>query len=277
MSTARARANEDEAGFSSTVNDFFDTLMGDARPGQDERPDDRLIAGMQRARTLLGLAAAVWLVLAYPLTAGRQDFILGKLFELAVSCAILLTASTIGIVTFLAAGTPDRRRDFTRRLLGPFASLLALALGPTVFWLSFKGLKGELLDGSDTTGFFAAIVGRGVLSALLGFLALAICWLLALALFLASIPYTLVVAYACIATCFRASDVHQLLPALLSPFLMWSLFVFQTVNGPDIAAPPEVLYTFLLGGPLTVTALSVWEVRRLRSRWGITLRGALGR
>ncbi|MFD6880556.1 MULTISPECIES: hypothetical protein [unclassified Streptomyces] len=50
---------------------------------------------------------------------------------------------------------------------------------------------------------------------------------------------------------------------------MWALFAFQLFTGPDMAAPPEVLYTFLLGGSLTVTTLSVWEVRRLR---GLTLR-----
>lgn len=81
----------------------------------------------------------------------------------------------------------------------------------------------------------------------------------------------------CVFTCLRASDVHQLLPALLSPLLVWSLFALQFFNGPDVAAPAEVLCTFMLGGPLLVTALSVWEVRRLRSRHGITLRGALGR
>lgn len=100
---------------------------------------------------------------------------------------------------------------------------------------------------------------------------------LGLALLIASIPYTILAAYVCVASCFRASDVHQLLPALLPPLLVWSLFAFQLFNGPDVAAPPEVLYTFLLGGPLSVTALSAWEVWRLRSRYGITLRGALGR
>ncbi|MDK0521767.1 hypothetical protein [Streptomyces sp. ML-6] len=33
----------------------------------------------------------------------------------------------------------------------------------------------------------------------------------------------------------------------------------------------------VLGGPLSVTAVSLWELRRLRSRHGLTLRTALGR
>ncbi|MFD3876081.1 hypothetical protein [Streptomyces sp. NPDC058623] len=68
-----------------------------------------------------------------------------------------------------------------------------------------------------------------------------------------------------------------MLPALISPLLVWSLLAFQLFIGPDVAAPPLVLYTFMLGGPLSVTALSLWEVRRLRLRHGITLRNALGR
>ncbi|MGW7319560.1 hypothetical protein [Streptomyces sp. NPDC054854] len=58
---------------------------------------------------------------------------------------------------------------------------------------------------------------------------------------------------------------------------MWALFAFQLFTCPDVAAPPEVLCTCLLGGPLTVTALSVWEVRRPRILHGITLRTTLGR
>ncbi|NXY93775.1 hypothetical protein HYE82_05050 [Streptomyces sp. BR123] len=277
MSTARAQTVDDGSGPFATVNEFFHACMGDRAPGLDERPDDRLIGRMQIGRTLLGMVAAVWLIAAYPLSSGRQEFVLGKLVELAIACAILLAGSIIGIAAFLIAGTPDRRRDFARRLLGPVASMLALALGPASTWLSLTTLKGELVDGGDLMGFFSSIVGRGILCSLLSFVVLAIGWLLSIALLIASIPFTILMAYICVATCFRASDVHQLLPALLSPLLVWSLFAFQVFNGPDVAAPPEVLYAFLLGGPLSVTALSVWEVRRLRSRYGITLRGALGR
>ncbi|MFF5703759.1 hypothetical protein ACFY7H_14805 [Streptomyces sp. NPDC012794] len=277
MSTARPQVGADGGGILATANEFFHTCMGDHAPGPDERPHDRLISGMRLGRTLLGMVAAVWLVVAYPLSSGREEFVLGKLVELGIACAVLLAGSVIGITAFLAAGTPDRRRAFARRLLGPLVSMLALALGPAVTWLSLRTVKGELVGGEDLMDFFSAIVGRGILCSLLSFVVLVIGWLIGIALLIASVPYTIVTAYVCVTTCFRASDVHQLLPALLSPLLVWSLFAFQVFNGPDVAAPPEVLYTFLLGGPLSVTALSVWEVRRLRGRYGITLRRALGR
>ncbi|MFI7246083.1 hypothetical protein, partial [Streptomyces qinglanensis] len=240
--------------------------LGSVRPELDERTHDVVIARMQLGRTLLGMAAAAWLVLAYPLSDGREEFILGKLLEIAISCGVLLAGSTVGITAFLLAGTPDRRRHFTRRLLGPLKSMLALAAGPAVFWLSVTTLKGDLVGEPELVAFFSSITGPGIICSLLSLLVLVLGALVAVVLLIVSSLYTIVAAYSCVSSCFRAAEVHQLLPALLSPLLVWSLFVFQVFDGPDVAAPWEVLYAFLLGGPLTVTALSVWEVRRLRSR-----------
>ncbi|MFJ2824287.1 hypothetical protein ACIO7M_24685 [Streptomyces toxytricini] len=277
MSTAGTQAHSEATGPLATVDEIFRTVMGSHAPDGDERPEDRLISRMQTARTLLGLGGAVWLVLAYPLSTGREEFVLGKLVELGMACAVLLTGSVLGITAFLAAGAPDRRRAFARRLAGPLVCVLALALGPAVFWLALATVKGDLVGEVELVEFYSSLLGRGILCSVLSFLTLVIGCLLAVAVLIVSVPYTIVTAYACVTSCFRASDVHQLLPALLSPLLVWSLFAFQLFNGPDVAAPPEVLYTFLLGGPLSVTALSVWEVRRLRTRYGITLRNALGR
>ncbi|MFE5867018.1 hypothetical protein ACFQ6V_00030 [Streptomyces roseifaciens] len=256
---------------------FFRSWAGGrAHTPTADHVEDKLIFGMQLARTVLGLAAAVWLVAAYPLSGGGQKFVLGKLLELAFSCGILAVGSIIGITAFLIASTPDRRRDFAGRLRGPISAALLLAAGPLCIWLSVETLKGDLIDGEDLKDLFSAVAGPGIICTVLAFLTLAIGWLAALAVLLGSSVYTLLATYVCVFTCFLARDVHPLLPALISPLLVWSLFAFQMFNGPDVAAPPEVLYTFMLGGPLSVTTLSVWEMRRLRIRHGITLRAALG-
>jgi hypothetical protein len=96
-------------------------------------------------------------------------------------------------------------------------------------------------------------------------------------LMLGSAVLILVTTYSALNSCFRVGDVHELLPGLLSPLLFWSLFFISLSDSPDVAAPPEVLYSFLLGGPLSVTALSVWEIRRLRTKYGMNLRMALAR
>jgi hypothetical protein len=91
------------------------------------------------------------------------------------------------------------------------------------------------------------------------------------------VAFTVIAALYGLNSCFRLGDVHELLPPLISPLLVWSLFALGLFDGPEVAAPPLVLYSFLLGGPLSVTALSVWEKRLLSRRHGVTLRSALGR
>ncbi|MFF3014810.1 hypothetical protein [Streptomyces sp. NPDC057939] len=152
-----------------------------------------------------------------------------------------------------------------------------LFIGPICTWVSFETLQGDLITGDDLMDFYSAFIGRGFPSSLLTVLTIAIGWVAALVLLLGSIPFSFLASYLCLINCLRVSDVHQLLPALLPPLLVWSHLAFQLFIGPDVAAPAEVLYTFLLGGPLSVTALSIWEVRRLGSRHGVTLRVALGR
>ncbi|WP_392895307.1 hypothetical protein [Streptomyces sp. LN699] len=275
MSTNRTTsANRSTSG--GALRAFFRAWAGGLE-STAEQAHDPLIAWMQRARTIIGLAAAVYLVVAYPLSSGGEEFIVGKVVELGLACVILAMGSIIGITVFLSASTRDRRRDFAERLHRPIILVLMLALGPTAMWVGITALQGELVTPEDLKGFFSSTIGLGFFSAVLGFLFLVVGWLASVAVVIASVPFTLFSAYTCVFTCFRASDVHQLLPALISPLLVWALFAFQLFNGPDVAAPPEVLYTFMLGGPLSVTALSVWEVRRLRSRHGITLRAALGR
>lgn len=274
MSGSSARFGNRAAPGGGALRAFFRSWTRDVSGA--ERVEDNLIFGMQLARTILGLAAAVWLVASYPLSGGGQKFILGKLLELAFSCGILAVGSVVGIAAFLIASTPARRRDFAGRLRRPVSAALLLAAGPLCIWVSVETLKGNLISDQELKDFFFGLGLPEFICFVLSFFALAIGWLAAVAVLLGSSVYTLLATYLCVFTCFMAKDVHQLLPALISPLLVWSLFAFQLFNGPDVTAPPEVLYTFMLGGPLSVTALSVWEVRRLRVHHAITLRRALG-
>ncbi|MGW7059928.1 hypothetical protein ACWGHM_15595 [Streptomyces sp. NPDC054904] len=257
---------------------FFRSWAGDITSAPiAEQVKDGLISGMRIARTVLGLVAATGLVVVYPLSSDGAEFVLGKLAELGFACVVLAVGSIIGMTAFIVASTPDRRRDFAERVRRPISAGFMLFIGPICAWVSFQTLRGDLVSGDDLYAFFSAFAGPGYTSSLLAILTMVIGWLAALVLLLGSVPFSFLACYSCLVTCLRASDVHQLLPALLSPLLVWSLLAFQLFIGPDVAAPAEVLYTFLLSGPLSVTALSVWEVRRLGRRHGVTLRVALGR
>ncbi|WP_031510636.1 hypothetical protein [Streptomyces megasporus] len=75
----------------------------------------------------------------------------------------------------------------------------------------------------------------------------------------------------------RAADVHELLPPILSTVPAWELAITDLFLGDYGNAPLAVRALFLLGAPASVALLSLWEARRLRTRHGITLRGALRR
>ncbi|UUU32204.1 hypothetical protein JIX56_21125 [Streptomyces sp. CA-210063] len=260
-------------------------IGGAAALAVPNRPDlirDPVITWLQRARTALGLLATVWLVMAYPLRKGRQEFVLDKLENLAVGCAILLGAGALGITLFILAARSPLGGVYLRRLVGPLTVIGVIALGVGLCWLMVLALRGEIISDADigrfdlTFGLFGETAGVAITG--LAMLALLVVGAIACVLvLLISVFTTLLVTFMALNSCFRTADVHELLPALLSPLLVWSLFALSFSDTPDVAAPPAVIYSFLLGGPLTVTALSVWELRRLRVRHGVTLRTALGR
>ncbi|RPF29998.1 hypothetical protein EDD96_6549 [Streptomyces sp. Ag109_G2-6] len=253
-----------------------------AGPAGPDRVEDPVIAWMQRIRTTLGLVATAWLILAYPLREGRQDFLLGKLEELLIGCAIVVVAGVVGIGLCIALARAPLGRLYTGRLLGPLLALAAPVLGVGVIWLMTAALSGDIVTPDDvgphdiTFGLFGTFLGTAF-TGLLVVLLFVVLALVCVVVLVAAVLFTLVALVVGLNSCFRTGDVHELLPALLSPLLVWCLFGFQLFDGPDVAAPPEVLYAFMLGGPLSVTALSLWEIRRLRTRYGITLASLLGR
>ncbi|UQX04579.1 hypothetical protein [Streptomyces sp. RerS4] len=255
------------------------TLAGPSNP---DRIEDPAITWMQRVRTLLGLVAVTWLTLAYPLREGREDFVLGKLEELLIGCAIVVVAGVIGIGLCIILARPPLGRLYARRLGGPLLALGAPVLGVGVIWLMTAALGGDIISPSDvgghdiTFGLFGSFLGT-IFTGLLVFLLFVAAALVCVVVLIAAVLFTLVALIVGLNCCFRTGEVHELLPALLSPLLVWCLFGFQLFDGPDVAAPPEVLYTFMLGGPLSVTALSLWEIRRRRARYGVTLGSLLGR
>jgi hypothetical protein len=70
-------------------------------------------------------------------------------------------------------------------------------------------------------------------------------------------------------TGFRAAAVHPAVPPVLATFLVWAFAA--TTKLPN--GPTPIACTLLIGGPATVTAIAWWEIHRLRTRFGVRLRG----
>ncbi|MFF3456820.1 hypothetical protein ACFYXH_21295 [Streptomyces sp. NPDC002730] len=251
-------------------------------PSRPDRIEDPVIARMQRVRTALGLVAMAWLLLAYPLREGREDFVLGKLEELLIGCCIVVVAGVVGVSLFIFSARAPLGRMYAGRIGGPLSALGAVPLGAGVVWLTVAALGGDIVSTADvgphdfTFGLFGHTVGTLISGLVIALLFIA-AGLACAAVLVAAVCFTLAAAVTGLNSCFRTGDVHKLLPALLSPLLVWSLFGLQLFDDADVAAPPLVIYAFSLGGPLSVSALSLWEVRRLRTRYGMTLRSVLGR
>ncbi|MDX2861864.1 hypothetical protein, partial [Streptomyces scabiei] len=71
---------------------------------------------------------------------------------------------------------------------------------------------------------------------------------------------------------FNTVDVHPALPALLTGALVWEFSAINLAVGGPPPGPPLVQLAALVGGPASVTAVAWWEIRRLRTRYGVRLR-----
>ncbi|WP_284574159.1 hypothetical protein [Streptomyces sp. 2P-4] len=228
------------------------------RPGRADRLADPVVRGVALARTGVGLAATAWLFYAFTLREEAKAVVDDRLTDLLISAAVLAVVGPLAVAAFLAAARPPLRARYRRRLGGPLTAWGCLIATAGLQWFALRpDLRNTLFAGAGDTGFLLGLLFQ------LG------------SLFL--LPFLLASSVLCVHHAFRTADVHEVLPPLLSPVVVLVMSVLQAVDGPPVNAPQAVWFAFLAGAPLSVTALSAWELRRLRTRYGTTLRGALGR
>ncbi|MEU9041027.1 MULTISPECIES: hypothetical protein [unclassified Kitasatospora] len=75
-------------------------------------------------------------------------------------------------------------------------------------------------------------------------------------------------------TAFTLDRVHAVFPPVLTGVLVWELAAIGLLFGGLPPGPLPVELGAVIGGPATVTAVAWWEIRRLRTHFGVTLRGA---
>lgn len=228
------------------------------RPARPGRLTDGAIETAQMMRTVVGIAATIWMIYAYPLQQSASSFAQDKLAETLISTGVLVVVGPLALMAFVAAARPPGRAVYVRRLSGPVTGFGTLFATVLVLFLLLQNSGGARL--APQLGPFRFI-----------FL------LVALATVLFAVPFGLTSAFLCVHYVFRTGDVHEVLPPLLSPLLVWVMFGFQLAGGSPVAAPQTVQFLFLFGPPVSVTLLSAWELRRLRTRFGVTVRGALHR
>ncbi|MET7755862.1 hypothetical protein ABZT27_14270 [Streptomyces sp. NPDC005389] len=225
-----------------------------ARPGIVNDPEVRKL---QLWRTGLGLVAWVGLMVTYNAVASADD-VQGvaseRLDQSWSSVLVLVCTFPVVVGAFVAAAREGLRRVYLRRALRPLGAVLAIMAS---MGTSALAMAPELAGLRDAVG----LPGR---------IAIVVLFLWALGFALYGIGLSLVHV-------FRTADIHEVLPPILAGVLVWEMALLDVITGSYDQVPAGARVVFILGAPVTVTALSCWELYRLRRNHGLTLRTALGR
>ncbi|MFI6943500.1 hypothetical protein ACIBI4_29885 [Streptomyces sp. NPDC050418] len=220
---------------------------------------------IQILRVVAGLLAMVWILVSYRIASDAQAVATQRAEQMANSAALLAVTFPVIVGVFLAASRPPRRSLYLRRARGPLGALLSM--GAMIVYMVL--LTGEKLTGGPfgkmpeqpDGGDYLMLVYQLVLT-------LVAVW---------GIGFVLWGAVLSVIHVFRTTDIHEVLPPLIAIVLVWELSLLDLFSSAYDSLPTGVWLAAVFGGPLSVTAVSLWELRRLRTRHGLTIRGALGR
>ncbi|MGW7609823.1 hypothetical protein ACWGKW_21595 [Streptomyces sp. NPDC054766] len=202
---------------------------------------DPSVERLKRVRVIAGAVAAFGV---YTFVQHKFDTteVLGNMLT-ASAVLLFITPLTVGVMLFVW-----RRTGTVRQLRGPLLDSLKLLL----LFVGLVVVTVLLWQLSTSLG--------GVALVLLGFAAL---WL------------TGILVYAAVhlsGNYFGSAAVHRCLPPLLASVTTWLMAVPDLVTGDLHGLSLSLGIVFILGAPVTVTAISFLEMNRLRRRYGIRLR-----
>ncbi|MFG3429388.1 hypothetical protein [Streptomyces californicus] len=226
------------------------------RPSGRNQFADHTVEFVHMLRSGIGLAATCWLIWSYPMRESAASLVAERLSDTFATAGVLLVAGPLVVMGFIASSRPPVRTVYWRRLGGPIGGVASLFASALTLWLLLKDDGGIRL-----TQMLGPLQFVGLIAVLAAVLFATVFGLTAVVL---SVHYV-----------FRTGDIHQVLPPALSSLLAWLTLLVQTTD--EVAAPAGVQLLFLYGAPLSITLLSGWELQRLHTRFGVTVRRALGR
>ncbi|MFE5191322.1 hypothetical protein [Streptomyces sp. NPDC056628] len=229
-----------------------------SRPGIVSDPE---VARMRKIRTLVGVGAFMWMSYTYKL-APRLGDAADEQVDQSWTSALVLAATlpvVVGILYGLAA--PAARRDLLRRAGRCFGAIVAMMAAASVF------------PAIVLSGFYeGSPLGEGPLTATKIFQLVATLFVLFWVL-----PFVVWGVGLAVQHVFRTADIHETVPPLLIMAMAWEMALIDVLTGAHAGVPALIRYVFILGAPVSVTAVGLWELRRLRVHYGLGLRGLLMR
>ncbi|WP_231905584.1 hypothetical protein [Streptomyces davaonensis] len=210
---------------------------------------------VQSARTVLGAASTIVLILAYNVDPDRwEDAAYRGAAQLLIAPFVLMIAAPLVIVGFIYYAPPHLRPHLRSRLRAPLKAVgwYVLTLVVMVGVLVPTALFANADDGKSWWEYALAVASLIV-----------IVW---------GFPFFFIASLYSARSAFNSAQVHPMLPPVLTLTLVWVFAAFSLIGEGLPTGPPAVQFCSVLGGPLTVTAVSLWELRRMRTRFGVTLR-----
>ncbi|MEV0317128.1 hypothetical protein ACIBKX_36740 [Streptomyces sp. NPDC050658] len=209
---------------------------------------------VQLWRAIIGFAASFGLVYVYGADDGWSGVANDGIAKLLLAPLLLMLTGPLVIAAFIYYAPAAHRGELRSRLREPlkavgwYVGILAGTAG-VLFGsaLLVKQQYGTLVNG---------LVGLALLAAL--------AWLLPFLAF--SSAYA--ARYA-----FNTANVHAALPAALTVVLVWELMLSSlALDGGLPHGPLAAQLCAVFGGPLSVTAVALWELHRMRTRHGVRVR-----
>lgn len=226
-----------------------------SRPGIVE---DLAVVRMQKIRTMVGLGAMVWLSATYKIAESVQDAASDRFNQSWISVLVLCVTFPVAVSVLLALASPEARRELLRRAAKCFGAMVALVAAVFVF------------PASVLTGFMDGRFATNPVMSVLTYTGIALTFVWVLPFVIWGIGLALVHV-------FRTADIHETMPPLLAMTLVWEMALIDLFTNPYAGVPLPVRVVFLLGAPVSVTAVGLWELYRLRVHHGLAVQGLLMR
>ncbi|MEV5358617.1 hypothetical protein [Streptomyces sp. NPDC052693] len=202
---------------------------------------DRSVERLKRFRVVAGAVASLGV---YTFVEGGFD--VTELLENALTASVVLlflTPLTVGVMLFVW-----RRGGTVRQLRGPLLDSAALL----VLFVACVAVLLLLVRTVNASANPVVIIGAG----------LTMLWLLV---------FTAYGAVRVSGNFFGTAATHRCLPPLLAMVTSWLVAVPDLVTGDLHGLSLTLGYVFILGAPVTVTAIALLEMGRLKRRYGIRL------
>ncbi len=227
-------------------------------PRGEHRIEDPQVARVQKARAWTAVAMSLLLLAAYGKPQDIGEAQQQYMMRLAITPPLLLVSAPVVIAVLFRWASPEARARMRPRLRA--AGRAALWYVGAVTAVPLLIVTMTLADQSTSTT--AQTFGTFPWLALAATIP---CFWLLFFLGFATGP--------AVRSGFNAAGVHAALPALLTGVLVWEFAVISLAAGGLPPGPPLIKVLAFLGGPASVTAVAWWEIYRLRTRYGVALRG----